>query len=121
MSRNKRERAKDPIRDPTPMTCLPIDSIEISENDIVVDAELLATYLNLSVVSLRKAMSAGDVRTLVENGEGEDLGRMRLTFRYKDRQFSILREPHGQLHETDPPSPELRPVRPSIMKLTEPR
>lgn len=102
------------------MTSLPIDSIEINDDDIVVNAELLATCLDLSVASLRKAMSAGDVRTLVENGEGEDLGRMRLTFRYKDRQFSILREPDGQLHETNPPSPELRPVRPSIMKLAEP-
>ena len=103
------------------MTSLPIDSIQVSDNDVVVDAELLATCLDLSVASLRKAMSDGDVRTLVENGEGEDLGRMRLTFRYKDRQFSILREPDGQLRETSSPSPELRPIRPSIMKLTEPR
>lgn len=101
------------------MTFLPIDSIQVSGNDIVVDAELLAKCLDLSLASLRKAMSAGDVRTLVENGEGEDSGRMRLTFRYKDRQFSILREPDGQLHETSSPSPELRSIRPSIMKLTE--
>lgn len=103
------------------MTSLPIDSIQVSNNDVVVDAELLARCLDLSMASLRKAMSAGDVRTLVENGEGGDLGRMRLTFRYKDRQFSILREPDGQLHETSSPSPELRSIRPSIMKLTEPR
>jgi hypothetical protein len=101
------------------MTSLPIDSIQISDDDIVVDAELLATCLDLSVDSLREAMSAGDVRTLVENGEGEDLGRMRLTFRHKNKQFSILREPDGKLHETDPPSPELRSIRPSIMKLAE--
>ncbi len=102
------------------MTSLPIDSIQVSDSDIVVDAELLATCLDLSVASLRQAMSAGDVRTLVENGEGEDSGRMRLTFRYKNRQFSILREPDGQLHEASSPSPELRSIRPSIMKLTEP-
>ncbi|WP_406564695.1 DUF6522 family protein [Marinobacter subterrani] len=45
----------------------------------LVDAELLPTCLDLSVASLRIAMSDGDVRTLVENGEGEDLGRIRLT------------------------------------------
>jgi hypothetical protein len=101
------------------MTSLPIDSIQVSDNDIVVDAEVLATCLGLSVAALRNAMSGGDVRTLVENGEGEDLGRMRLTFRYKNRQFSILREPDGQLHETSSPSPELRLIRPSIMRLTE--
>lgn len=103
------------------MTSLPKESIHISDDGIVVDAELLAACLNLSVALLRKAMSAGDVRTLVENGEGEDLGRVRLTFRYKNRQFSILREPDGELRETDSPSPERRPVRPSIMQLTEPR
>lgn len=102
------------------MISLPIDSIQVSDNDIVVDAELLASCLDLSVASLRKAMSAGKVRTLVENGEGEDLGRMRLTFRYKGRQFSILREPDGQLHETNPPSPDLRAISPSIIKLIEP-
>jgi hypothetical protein len=103
------------------MTSLPKENIQISDDGIIVDAELLAACLDLSVALLREAMSDGDIRTLVENGEGEDLGRMRLTFRYKNRQFSILREPDGQLHETDSPSPEHRPVRPSIMKLTEPR
>jgi hypothetical protein len=121
MSSNKRERAKDPIRDQKPMTSLPKESIQISDDEVIVDAELLATCLDLSVASLREAMGAGDVRTLVENGEDEDLGRMRLTFRYKNRQFSILREPDGQLHETGSPSPELRPIRPSIMQLTDPR
>lgn len=101
------------------MRSLPIDSIQVSENEVVVNAELLATCLDLSVASLRKVTSAGDVRTLVENGEGDDLGRMRLTFRYKDRQFSILREPDGQFHQTSSPSPDLRSIRPSIMKLTE--
>lgn len=120
MSSNNNEQAEDPIRGEKPMASLPEESIQLSDGDIVVDAELLATCLDLSVASLREAMSAGDIRTLVENGEGEDSGRMRLTFRYKDRQFSILREPDGQLHETNPPSPELRPVRPSIMKLAEP-
>lgn len=32
----------------------------------------------------------------------------------------LMREPDGQLCETDSPSPERRPVRPSIMQLTEP-
>lgn len=119
MSSNNHEQAEDPIRGQKQMASLLEESIQLSDDDIVVDAGLLATCLDLSVASLREAMSAGDIRTLVENGEGEDLGRLRLTFRYQDRQFSILREPDGQLHETSSPSPELRPIRPSIMKLTE--
>ena len=43
------------------------------------DAELLAACLELSAASLRKTMSDGDVRTLVEFSEGGDLGWIQLT------------------------------------------
>lgn len=61
------------------MTSLPTDSIQVSDNGIVVDAELLAACLELSAASLRKTMSDGDVRTLVEFSEGGDLGWIQLT------------------------------------------
>ncbi len=46
------------------MTSLSIGSIQVSDNVIVVDAELLAMCLAFSVASLRKARSAGYVRWL---------------------------------------------------------
>ena len=98
---------------------MPKEAIELQGDDVVVDAEVLAPRLALSVVTLRQAMNAGEIRTLVERGEGEDDGRMRLTFRYNDRRVSFMREPDGQLRETDPPSPERLPVRPSIMQLMD--
>ena len=101
------------------MEYIPKEAIELQGDDVVVDADVLAPRLAVSVVALREAMNAGEIRTLVERGEDEDEGRMRLTFRYSDRQLSFLREPDGQLHETDPPPPERRPVRPSIMKLMD--
>ena len=102
------------------MEFIPKDTIEIQGDDIVVDADMLASHLALSVATLRECMSAGKIRSLVEHGEGEDEGRLRLTFRYGDQQLSIMREPDGELHETDSPPPERRPVRPSIMQLMDP-
>lgn len=103
------------------MTAIPKEALTVSGDgeDVTVDAQLLAPHLGLSVPALRQAMNAGAVRTLVERGEDEDAGRMRLTFRYGGVQFSIMREPDGGLHETDPPPPDRRPVRPSIMQLMD--
>lgn len=99
------------------MKTFPAGRIQLHGNDIVVDADLLASFLNLSVTSLREAMNAGSVANVVEQGEGEDAGRTRLTFRYSDQQFSVMLEPDGQLYETAPPAPEVRPVKPSLMQL----
>ena len=101
------------------MTAIPKEAVTVSDDgdDVTVDAELLAPHLGLSVPALRQAMNAGEVRTLVERGEDEDAGRMRLTFRYGGIHFSVMREADGGLHETDPPPLERRPARPSIMQL----
>lgn len=103
------------------MKTFPADCIQFHETDIVVDAEFLASLFDMSVTSLREAMSAGSVSTLVERGEGEDDGRTRLTFRYSDQQFSMMRERDGQLYETTPPAPDVRPVKPSLMQLFDVR
>ena len=101
------------------MKTYPPDSVELHDADVVVDADLLASLFDLSVTSLREAMSAGDVSTLVELGEEEDSGRTRLTFRYAGEQVSLMREENGELYQTTPPSPEVRAVKPSLMQLFE--
>ncbi|TDT41471.1 hypothetical protein DES49_1564 [Halospina denitrificans] len=101
------------------MTAIPKEAVSVAGDDVTVDAEVLAPRLGLSVTALQQAMNEGKVRTLVERGEDEDAGRMRLTFRYGGIQFSVMREPGGQLHETEPPPPERRPVRPSLMQLMD--
>jgi hypothetical protein len=103
------------------MKTVPADRIQFHETDIVVDAELLASFFNMSVAFLREAMCGGRVSTLVERGEGEDAGRARLTFRYLDQQFSVMRERDGQFYETTPPAPNVRPVKPSLMQLYDPQ
>ena len=101
------------------MKTYPPGSIEFRDPDVVVDADLLASLFDLSVTSLREAMSTGDVSTLVETGEGEDSGRTRLTFRYAGEQVSLMREENGEIYQTTPPSPEVRAVKPSLMQLFE--
>ncbi len=103
------------------MRTFPEDLIRFDTSEIIVDAELLASFFSISVAALREAMSAGQVSTLVERGEGEDVGRIRLTFRYSGQQFSVMKERDGQLCETTPPSPEVRPVKPSLMQLFDSR
>ena len=101
------------------MSTIPKNAITVTGDDITVDAELLAPQLGLSVLAMKAAMRAGEIRTLVERGTDEDAGRMRLTFRYGASQYSLIREPDGQLRETQPPPPERRPIRPSIMQLVD--
>lgn len=101
------------------MKFIPKESVEIQGDDILVAADVLASLLTLPVATLRADMRAGKIRSLVERGEGEDEGRLRLTFRYGDQQVSIMREPDGELHPTDPPPPDRRPTRPSIMQLID--
>ena len=101
------------------MSPIPKDAVSVTDDDVTVDAELLAPQLGLSVPALKAAMSAGEIRSLVERGEDEDAGRLRLTFRYGGIQYSLIRESDGQLRETQPPPPDRRPVRPSIMQLLD--
>jgi hypothetical protein len=100
---------------------LPLNSIQSRESGIIVDSDLLASFFDISVTSLRDAMHAGNLSTLVEIGEGEDSGRTRLTFRYSGKQFSLMREKDDQLYQTAPPSPNVRAIKPSLMQLLDTR
>jgi hypothetical protein len=63
-----------------------------SEGDFVVDAELVAAKLGLSPDAFWQEMKRGIVYSVVERGEGDDAGRMRLTIRYRARSWSITLE-----------------------------
>ena len=94
-------------------------SVSFDSGDVVVDAESLATWLGIDTATLTQAIENGTIRTLVERGEGEDEGRIRLTVRYNDEQFCMIREPDGTLTETTPPPESRRYVKPSLMQLLD--
>jgi hypothetical protein len=67
-----------------------------SEDGLVVDAELVAGKLGLSPDTFWQEMKRGIVYSVVERGEGEDAGRVRLTVRYRARSWSITLEEMAQ-------------------------
>lgn len=62
------------------------------EDGFTVDAEFIAGKLGLSPETFWREIKRGIVYGVVERGEGEDAGRVRLTFRYRARSCSITLE-----------------------------
>jgi Family of unknown function (DUF6522) len=78
----------------------PPPAIEIYGDDITVEASYLAARLGLSVDQLRTEMRRGIIYSVVERGSGEDAGRLRLTFRYRARAWTVVVQRDGMLSET---------------------
>ena len=77
--------------------------IEVHGEQITIEADFLAVKLGLSVDLLRAEMRRGIVYGVVERGIGEDAGRLRLTFRYRARAWTLVVEPDGTHNETARP------------------
>ena len=73
--------------------------IEVHGDDVTVEASYLASRFDLSVDRLRAEMRRGIIYSVVERGMGEDAGRLRLTFRYRARTWTVVVERDGTLSE----------------------
>lgn len=62
---------------------------------VEVDAAIVARGLGLPATEFRRLMDAGKVRTLCERGVGEDAGRYRFTFYYRERRFRLVTNAAG--------------------------
>ena len=78
-------------------------AISIADGEITIDAELLASKLGLSAASLMAEMRKGIVYSVTETGINEDVGRTRLTFRYRSRAWTVVVDPGGNLVESIAP------------------
>jgi IS4 transposase len=78
-------------------------AIEVRGDEATIEAGFLAEKLGLSVDRLRAEMRAGIVYGVVERGVGEDARRLRLTFRYRARSWTVVVETDGTLHEAAGP------------------
>ena len=67
-------------------------AVSHSEDGFTVDAEFIAGKLGLSPEIFWREVKRGIVYGVVERGEGDDAGRVRLTFRYRARSWSITLE-----------------------------
>ena len=72
-------------------------AIEIHGDDVTVEASYLAARLGLPVDRLRTEMRRGIIYSVVERGTGEDAGRLRLTFRYRARAWTVVVPRYGTL------------------------
>ena len=92
------------------MSPVPASTITIADGEITIDAGLLASRLGLSAASLKAEMRKGIVSSVAETGLNEDLGRTRLTFRYRTRVWIVVVESDGTVVENPadvvaPPTP----------------
>jgi len=81
------------------MSALPSSVVTIGDGEITIAADLLAPKLGLSVEALKAEMRRGFVYSVTEQGI-DDVGRARLTFRYRNRSWTVVVEPDGTLVET---------------------
>jgi hypothetical protein len=79
--------------------------ITCSEDGFVVDAELVARKFGLSPDKFWQEVRRGIVYGVVERGEGEDAGRVRLTLRYRDRAWSTTLEENGSMTKRSDDAP----------------
>ena len=77
--------------------------IEVRGEEATIEAGSLAAKLGLSLDRLRAEMRRGIVYGVVERGVGEDAGRVRLTFRYRARSWTVVVEADGTLNEVPAP------------------
>ena len=79
----------------------PDPPISVREEEVTIEATYLAAHLGLTVEEFRTEMRRGIVYGVTERGIGDDVGRRRLTFRYRARSWSVVVEPDGTFHEAD--------------------
>ncbi len=71
--------------------------IEIGEDGVSVDAAIVAEAFDLAPADVPALMRAGEITSLFERGEGEDAGRMRLTFFHRSRRFRLVIDDAGEI------------------------
>lgn len=65
------------------------DAFTLSKDNVLVKAEFVAEKLGLTPDFFWREMKRGIVYGVVERGDGDDAGRVRLTFRYRARSWSV--------------------------------
>jgi hypothetical protein len=73
--------------------------VNIGDDELIVDAEVLAPKLGLTVEALKENMRQGLVTSIAETGVDQHAGRTRLTFRYGTRIWRLVVEVDGTLFE----------------------
>ena len=73
--------------------------IEYINDGVQVDAGILAQAFAISAEDLRLGMREGAITSRFEQGEGEDAGKVRLTFSSADRRVRMIADERGRVLE----------------------
>jgi len=101
------------------MSPVPGSAISIADGEITIDAALVASKLGLSADALKVEMRKGIVYSVTERGIDEDVGRTRLTFRYRSREWIVVVDPDGNLIESVAPAPKALPAKTGRLNLID--
>lgn len=71
--------------------------IEPNADGFVVAAELIATAFDLDARDIQNLMRSGEITSRSETGVGDDTGRNRLTFHYRDKAARFVVDPSGAI------------------------
>ena len=99
------------------MSAVPGPAISIANGEITIDAELLAPKLGLSADLLKSEMRKGIVYSVAETGINEDVGRTRLTFRYRSRAWTVVVDFDGNVVESIASDPKALPANADCLSL----
>jgi len=72
-----------------------------ADGTVVFPMEVVAEGLKIPLEALLPGMKAGLVYQVTEKGEGEDAGRLRVTFRFRGRQCRLIVEKSGRILPAD--------------------
>ncbi len=71
--------------------------IEVKQDGFVVDAAVIAAAFKLEAKDIHPLMRNGEITSKSETGVGEDAGRARLTFHYRDRAVRFVVDQTGAI------------------------
>ena len=75
--------------------------IEVTEDMLQVDADILARAFGISPDDLKRGMREGTITGRAERGDGDDAGRVRLTFYSSGRRVRITADKGGKVLACD--------------------
>ncbi|WP_375253952.1 DUF6522 family protein [Yoonia sp.] len=74
--------------------------VSLSKDGATVNADDLGPLLGLSPADVPAKMRAGEITSQSEHGEGEDAGRIRLTFWYAGQRVRLICDAQGEVLKT---------------------
>lgn len=74
--------------------------IEITDDEIQVDAALLTKAFGIKENELKEKMRSGEISHFLERGEGQDAGQLRLTFASGTHRVCITTDTGGKVLKT---------------------